>query len=568
MTYEFTAGDSIANDVPNPYKIENVFLLVASLGLAGAAVSVLMAARTYFQGEDLKLAGATLLLATVLLGASAKFLIQALSHLRFFLGRKHPRGLATELATHKFGLGKGAEKVMETMRDGSIEFPEPHGALNGLLYTIIKPLITAPPPLQVAAVQHFHALVGMIALLLSMLVSYIFAAGSEYEGVVSWFYLPLSGLSIASPFLKKAKQTTDANKAVDSNAMMWKLFGLIVFAVVGPVAIPHHLPAYHVPPMWIAPALMVATSAVASIMFLGSLFSKLDDVAQTSVSCERALVSMNCHPAQLWMKLSSDFQTQWVRNIPNRAYANVPPGATASDRDRFQGYILEETQPTPFNNIGEDSARQAIKDKHTRWLIALSVWGMFVSLAGAAVAAFFAPQFDEMEMMEVSRIILITIALTATATLAFQIGHMLWSRMYFKSRLVLVAFEGTYHDAELRVGNQFTGNMQSRSTITRIEDANLRVWVTDIVSVTFGKEEKRFIMAMAPADGYAQSTMAGLREFASNQSSIAMPTAPADLQRAKAVVAMGQEVGNTADMSALDHFMSKHAITTRRTVES
>jgi len=107
--------------------------------------------------------------------------------------------------------------------------------------------------------------------------------------------------------------------------------------------------------------------------------------------------------------------------------------------------------------------------------------------------------------------------------------------MYFKSRLIWIYIDGTFQSGDVRIGNQFTGNAQSRATLTRVEDATLRVWVTDIVSVAFGKEAKRFIMAMAPADGYAKSLADGLKEFALNQSSIAIPTSNNDFIKARAI---------------------------------
>jgi len=563
MTYEFHAGDSIANDVPNPFKVENLFLALSSIALVAGAISVLLAARAYFQSNEVKLAGVTVMLAVVLFGAATKFLIQALSHIRFYMGIKQPRGLAQELKPTTFGLGNGARGLISTLRDGAIEFPEPKGALNGLLYTLIKPLITSPPPIQVAAVQHFHSLVAMSAILISMIVSYVCVAGSPYEGVVSWFYLPMTGLSILTPFLKKDVEDVSASKVGDSNKMVVTLFGLVVFSMIGPVAIPHYMPAYPIPPMWIAPTLMLAASMVASAMFLASLFSQLDNVEQTSVSCEQTTISMNCHPAQLWTKVSRDFQSQWVRNTPNRAYANVPPGATESDRGSFQGYILEETQPTPFNNMAIGSLSEAFGARHVRWLTALNVWGLLVSVASALTAAAYAPQLGSMAKMEITRAVLVTVALTAAAALAFRISHLLWSRMYFKSRLVCIVVDGTFQDAELSIGNQFTGSVQSRSTLTRVEDATLRVWVTDIVSVAFGKEAKRFIMAMAPADSVAKSTADGLKEFALSQSSVTTPTNHRDIERAKAVVAMDKAIGG-ADASALDAFAQKQSISMQR----
>jgi len=308
-----------------------------------------------------------------------------------------------------------------------------------------------------------------------------------------------------------------------------------VFVLIAPVVIARFVPAYPIPPMWIAPLLLLVGSMASSILFLISLLHQIDNVQRTSVSCEQTTISMNCHPSQLWPQVSRDFQNSWVRGIPNRSYTNVPPVTDDGDRGAFQGHLLEETQPTSSNTLDFASLKEAMSLKYVRYLMLLSAWGMALSIATASLATHFAPLFLSMERMEISRAILIVAALGIVTVLSFRIGHLLWSRMYFKSRLIWIYIDGTFQSGDVRIGNQFTGNAQSRATLTRVEDATLRVWVTDIVSVAFGKEAKRFIMAMAPADGYAKSLADGLKEFALNQSSIAIPTSNNDFIKARAI---------------------------------
>lgn len=533
MSYEFHAGDDVANKIPNPFKVENIFLALAAAGLLTGGVSVLFTGRDYYAAGDEKVAAVTVALALVLFGTAVKFLVGALSHLRFYLGRKHPRGLAKELKPSHEGMSNSALTVIEQLRNGSIEFDEPKGPLNGVLYTIIKPLITAPPPIQAAASLHFHSVVAMMGLLASMAATYTFAHGTPHEGVVSWLYLPMTGLSLLTPFRRSQTEDFNVTKVDDSSKLLWKQVGLLVFSVMAPVAVPHYMAAYPVPPMWIAPLLLLVTSMVASIIFLGSLCVQLDDTKQTAVSSEQTTISMNCQPAQLWTKIGRDFQSTWVRNTPNRAYANVRPGTTDCERGMFQGYILEETQPTPAFGMGEETVAAMFAGRSTWWLIALNAWAAVLSVVSGVVGMYFAPQFGDMGRFEISRAALIVIALTVAAALAFRVGHLLWSRMYFKSRLIFIAVEGTFQHGELSLGNQLTGNFQSRSTVTRVEDATLRMWAADIMSVAFGKEARRFVMAMAPVDGFAKSTVEGLKQFAAQQSSLTAPTADSDQTKAQ-----------------------------------
>ncbi|RFP09244.1 hypothetical protein D0T25_23720 [Duganella sp. BJB488] len=543
MTYEFNSGDNTANDYPNPFKTENWFLLLSFLALTAGAVAILFDARTYFHDREDKVAAIAVILAATLFGIAIKFLIQALSQIRFYFGRKYPMGLADEVPANSYGLAKGGTDVIDMLRQGVVEFAEPQGPLNGVLYALIKPLITAPPPIQAAAVQHFHAGIAMTGILLSMAASYFFAAGTEYEGVISWMYLPMTGLSLLTPFMKSAAEDFNTQEVANSDKMLWKLIGLVTYAILAPVLVPRYLPALHVPPLWIAPLLLLTTSMVASVIFLVSLLSQLDNVEQTSVSVEQTTISMNCHPAQLWPKLSRDMQDSWVGGIPNRVYGNVIPGMTNSERASFQGYILEETQPSAFLNMSAESVSDKVGSRHRRYLIALGAWGLVLSVLAASVGAYYAPLFVDMQRMEILRVLLVVIALGVAMVLAFRIGHLLWSRMYFKSRLILVGIEGTFQTGEMRIGNQFSGNVQSHATVTRVQDATLRMWVSDIVTVSFGKAGKRFVMALAPADGFARATVSGLKEFAMSQSAVIAPTSTADVEVAKSIGRMNEALG-------------------------
>jgi cold shock CspA family protein len=543
MTYEFNRTDDYLNDFPNPYRLENRFLLIACLMLLTGGSFVLLAARTYLQARQDGLAAVTALVSFILFGGTVKYAVQALSQLRFYLGRRFPLGLAKELSSSGEGLGKGSLEVMKTMQEQALHFPEPKGPLNGVLYSLIKPLITSPPPIQDAAVRHFHAVVAMSAISVSMAVSWFLFKDSAHEGVVSWIYLPLTGLSLITPFVQ-GKLGFDTKKEPDSTLMLLQLMGLIVFAFAAPILIPRFVPAWAIPPMWVAPLLLLVGSISASTLFLASLLSQMDNVPESSVSCCQTTISMNCHPAQLWPKVSRDFQDTWVRNIPNRVYANVPPVATARDRGKFEGVILEETQPTTSQNMGFASLREALQVKYVRFLVGLCVWGVVLSVAAAGFAVYVAPGFAAMGKMEITRSILVVVSLLLSSVLAFRIGHLLWSRMYFRSRLTWIGLDGTYQTGEMRIGNQFTGNVQSRAAVTRVEDATLRVWMTDITSISFGKDGKRHIMAMLPVDGMARSTAERLKEFASEQSSIAAPTSTRDIGKAEAVLLLDQAMGS------------------------
>lgn len=539
MSYEFNQDDTFLNEVPNPFRYENWFLFIAALSAGVGGVTALVIAKELFKSEDDRVALVAVGVAVLVLGVAVKLLIQGLSQVRFFLGRGYPRGLAGELPVTEAGVGIGTEEILETLRHRAIEFPEPKGPLNGVLYSMVKSLVTSPAEVQAAAVQHFHSLVAMVALFASLVVSYFVFHGTAYEGLASWLYLPMAGLTLLTPFTKPDSlnvQAIESVKPVETgDKALWKLMGLVVFSVMAPVLIPRLAPQLDIAPMWVAPALLLIGSMVASGLFFGAIVSRLDSAARTSVSCEQTTIAMNCLPAQLWTEMSRDFQSSWVRGIPNRTYAHVPPEVTEEERGSFGGFVLEETQPVPTSTMQFATWAEAFQTRYSRFLLLLGAWGVATAAACGWAAVHFTAQFPSMTRMEISRGVLMVMALGMVAVLSFRIGHLLWSRMQFKSRLFWIESSGTYQSSQISVGNQFRGSAMSSSTLTRVQDATLRVWVTDIVSVVFGKDGKRSIIAMTPADGVAKGIANRLIEFAGQQSAIATPTASGDLARAASI---------------------------------
>ena len=317
--------------------------------------------------------------------------------------------------------------------------------------------------------------------------------------------------------------------------MFWMLIGLIAFAMLAPVLLPRFVPPFAIPEMWLAPMALLLGAIITSLLFLAALMLQMDSALHTDVACDQGTISMNCHPAQIWTQIGRDFQDGWVRNVPNRSYADVPPTAYGGPRGSFRGTVLEETYPIPAVEAGFDSLKAAMGASHVAMLVCLGFWSLFLSAVAVGVSWYFAPRFASLPHMEISRIVLIIAALSTAGILASRIGHLLWSRLYFKSRLIWIMLEGTFQEAELRVGNSFTGNAQSRTNLTRVEDATLRVWAADIQSVAFGKDGRRFIMAMEAAQEYATGMADRLRAFALAQSSIVAPTSERDLSKLQAL---------------------------------
>jgi hypothetical protein len=564
MSFEFNQHDTFLNDFPNPFRFENIFLAVSAAMTFVGGIAVIVQAKEFFKIHQDKLALVAVGVAILVLGLATKLLIQVLSQLRFYLGRELPNGLAGELAVTDTGMGRGSEEIMEMLRNRAIAFPEPKGALNGVLYSLVKNLITSPAELQTAAVQHFHSLVAMGSLLASLFVSYMLFAGSPSEGIASWLYLPMSGLSLLTPFMQPDRvnlnDSSSADRVETGDKALLNLIGLMAFSIMAPVLIPRFAPHLSIAPLWIPPAVLLTGSIVACALCFAAIVRDLNSTPQTNVSCEQTTIAMNCPPAQLWREIDRDFQRSWERGIPNRAYANVPPDVASGERGSFGGLMLEETQPVPMSARRCSTWTEAFQTPCHRFLLLLGAWGVTMAAGCALSATSFAEQFANMSRLEITRSILIVMAFGMVTTLSFRIGHLLWARMQFKSRIFWIETSGVFQTSRISVGNKFHGHAQSSSLLTRIEDATLRVWVTDIVTVVFGKDSTRSIIAMAPADSVAKSIADRLIAFAANQSAVATPTANRDLARAASIGGLGAAVSTATacalkaeDVDSIDH---------------
>jgi hypothetical protein len=542
VSFEFNRDDT-SNKYPNPYRFENVFLAIGAAAALAGGIAAIIHAREFFRVHEDRVALIVVAVAALVLGLAVKLLIQALSQVRFYLGRKFPRGLAGELAMTDKGMGEGADKVMETLRQRAIEFPEPKGALESLLCSLVKDLVTSPAEVRAAAVQHFRALIAMGALLVSLLVSYLVFAGTSCEGFASWLYLPMSGLSLLTPFMAPDRLSPsdghDTPVAETGDRALTKLVGLVVFSIMAPVLLPRVTPHVSIAPMWIPSALLLGGSMISSALFFTATLCHLDSARSTDVSCEQTTIAMNCPPGQLWAAIGRDFQSAWERAIPNRTYANVPPDVSRGERGSFSGLILEETQPTPTSSSRLSTWTDAFQVPYSRMLLLLGAWGVAMTAFCGWAAVRTTEQFANMSATEISRSFLVVMALAMVAALSFRIGHLLWSRIEFRSRLVWIETTGVFQTSRISVGNRIRGHVQSDSTLTRVEGATLRVWVADIVSVAFGRDGKRTVIAMAAADGTARSMVNSLVAFAANQCVVPALTAKQDLARASSIGRLG-----------------------------
>lgn len=124
MGFEFNQDDTV-HTYANPYRFENFFLAIGAAAALAGGISAVFRARELFSTHEDKVAITVVAVAMLALGLAIKLLVQALSQMRFYLGRKFPLGLAGELAVTDQGVGEGADTILKRFTTEQSSSPSP-----------------------------------------------------------------------------------------------------------------------------------------------------------------------------------------------------------------------------------------------------------------------------------------------------------------------------------------------------------------------------------------------------------------------------------------------------------
>ena len=171
MTYDYSSESKLL-ELPNPYQLQNRLLWGCAALLVVAGIACLWWARAAMQDDAPRLAAAPLLTGLVLLAGGIGCAASAARRLRFFFGRGRPASLAPEIPVGATGGSPAADAVKELLRQGGLRYPEPQGAIEGLLYHWMPSLITAPREVQFLARRYVFNLAAIAATLVSFLFSW------------------------------------------------------------------------------------------------------------------------------------------------------------------------------------------------------------------------------------------------------------------------------------------------------------------------------------------------------------------------------------------------------------
>ena len=542
MSYEYSS-DQAQLDFPNPYRVENMLWAARAAILLVCALLLLLLARKHLAAQAMGSFVVPIALGITLTVWAALNFVSIAKQLKVFFGRGKPAGLAAELATSELGTSDTAKDLMHTVRQGTLEFAIPKGALNGVLYSVVKDLITAPAYIQNVLQNRFSNLASYGFLLLVMSVAMLFVFGSPVQGWVGAFFLGLVVFLAVKPV-----SGGDAESKVSFN--ITQIVVLTLIAILGPVALTFlqdKLPDFSWASFGMQAFVILLALAIIEGVFFVAVQKHIDPPPAVGKVDIQGAVSFNSDPNLLMQEFDREMQRNWAHRIPNRRYTRQLPQIALNQRTgNFKGVLLEETQPMAPSAFDKLDWSAVMAYPRFFWLMLIDALGVALTLAGSIALVIFAVQFDPLqEWKPVLGYATLGLSLVAVGGYAFRSAHTLWGRFDFESTLTWIEMEGSFIRSKIDLGNRLQDRVFTERDVINVENMTLRVWVTQLRSVVFGHQSHgsvtpRFITGMLGQPKEAEYLKDLITQFAGAQSIVVAPGTSEDARRMAMMGAMNQ----------------------------
>ena len=532
MSYDYSSESKLL-ELPNPYQLQNRLLWLCAAVLLIGGVIALFWARSAMQENALRLVAGPLVAGLAMIAAGLVCAATSARRMRFFFGRGRPKSLAPDIPVGANGGSKMADAVKEILRQGGITYPEPQGAIEGMLYHWAPKLITSPHEVQFQAQRYVFNLAAIVATLLSFIVSWLLFSNEVTRPWIGLLYFAFGLFVLLKPMVSGVK----------AKFSRITLLLLIAAAILAPVAIGligNKLPSLYGFETTVQTFVMLIGAAAACGIAVIAILAQVDSAPQTRASALQNRLSMNAPPASLMDELDRLMQSAWTEAIPNRRYARIDPVTNAATPSgSFAGELFEESQPLPAAGTKPPTFAAALGERRHRALLLLDLYATVLVIGAVVMSLMFVRQFDVTAPWRDNRFSLIgtSAILAVVAAFCFQAAARLWGRFNFESALTWVEMIGTYQTSRIGTGNNFSSRMNTENDVIRTESMTLRIWRARIESVVFGKDANRQVTAMFSTEQEALALNADLTNFSRSQSVLVAPNSREDQARIAALTA-------------------------------
>ncbi len=537
MAYEYNP-QSARFDIPNPHRIENMFVAACATACFVAAIVLLVDARAIFLERDFVRFAKSLIAATTLLAFAVTYAFLAMQQLRFFFGRGQPADLVPSLSKDEEGYRPAdttdrqiadAAALRETIRQNAISYEIPRGPIDTLLYTLVANLVYSPKLTQARVRTQFRNLLGLAFLLILFPVSLVGIKNGAAIGWIGCFYFVLTNALVLRPLAAGRNATASFSQQT--------VIAFIAAAIVVPVVFASLVPArgYPLGPFVdIVPITftMLAMAFIVTALVLTAAIGTTIKPSQIAIAPHLETPSVTTTPAQIYTELAREMQRLWQEQVPNRAYMRILPDVGKRE-GAFNANVIEETQPIPLD-MERMTFPRAFALSTTRWLLVVDIACTLVTIAGCAFAAWGATAPAGYSALILGG------GLVVVGAFGIRSANEFWRRFGFTSRIYWIDWNGTYARASTRVGALLNDRVSSEREVIGIESMTLRVWVAEIDSIAFNTDRDRDVVAIRGLPDEASRLGRQLAEFAANQGTITAPTSATDRGRLDAMNYLNQ----------------------------
>jgi len=188
----------------------------------------------------------------------------------------------------------------------------------------------------------------------------------------------------------------------------------------------------------------------------------------------------------------------------------------------------------PREDMRRINFKSAFSEPRYRWLVSLNAYGVVLVAVSVFCLLWFAVEFSSsIGERQTATLGWATfgVAMLAVGAYCLRVGHKLWARFDFLSKLVWVQFDGNFQRSRMNLGAQFSDRVRTESDVIAVNDMSVRVWVAEIDSVTFDRDHRRMIVGMRGLPDEAREIRQLIEQCAQQQTIVVAPTSQRDIEK-------------------------------------
>jgi hypothetical protein len=528
MAYEYNP-QSARFDIPNPHRVENIFLAICALVCFSAAVLLLFDSRGMFLDRDFIRFAKAIVSAVSLLALAVTYAFLCMQQMRFFFGRGQPADLVPSLQADEQGYRKAnrgdrqipdAAALRQTLQQNAISYRVPRGPIDNLLYTLVRDLVYSPRLTQTRVQAQFRNLLEITFLLALFPISLVGIRNPAAVGWIGCFYFLLMNALVLSPL---ATGRLAAARISERTVLVFIAAAIVAPVIFASFVSPNAYPLYGV--IDVIPITFLGLSV--ALIVMGLIFkagiSNTVKPTQIAIAPHLETPSVNTTPAQVYTELARELQRLWVEQVPNRTYMRILPDVSER-QGSFSAHVIEETQPLPID-AEQMTFGRAFALPTTCWLVVVDIVCALLTTVGSALVVWGATAPSAYTMIAAGG------SLVIIATFGIRSANEFWRRFEFASRIYWIDWNGNYTRSATKIGALLSDRIHTEREVVTVESMTLRVWVADIDSVAFNTDQDRDIVAIRGLPDEASRLGRWLAVFAEEQGIVTAPTSAVDRAR-------------------------------------